>query len=68
MNELLELQKKRSIIIDCRIYNEYLNNHIEGSINMTLQTKIELWIGMLYSASDSSFVFITPVGKEQETL
>ncbi|KAL4483344.1 hypothetical protein ABPG72_007986 [Tetrahymena utriculariae] len=67
VDEFLKLQQQGSIILDCRPYADFLNGFIEKSVNMTLSTKIELWISMMYSCKNNNFVIICQTGKEEET-
>ncbi|KAL4434914.1 hypothetical protein ABPG74_021253 [Tetrahymena malaccensis] len=67
VDELLKLQQQGSIILDCRPYADFLNGFIDKSVNMSLSTKIELWISMMYSCKNNNFVIICQIGKEEET-
>lgn len=57
-----------AIVLDVRTEDEYIKEHIPGSIFIGLHGGFAPWVGALIMDVNQSLVLVTPEGKEEETV
>jgi hydroxyacylglutathione hydrolase len=57
-----------AVILDVRHENDFVKNHIPGSIFIGIQGNFAPWVGALIMNVNQPLLLITPEGREQETI
>lgn len=65
MQKMTEI--KDVIILDTRPTSEFVKGCIKGSINIDLEHNFAIWLGTVVRDINTSFIIITPIGREHET-
>ena len=60
--------QSEAVILDVRHENDFVQNHIPGSIFIGIQGNFAPWVGALIMNVNQPLVLVTPEGKEQETI
>lgn len=60
--------QSEALILDVRHENDYVKNHIPGSIFIGIQGNFAPWVGALIRDVKQPLLLITPEGREEETI
>ncbi len=67
-NDVKALVEDGAIVLDVRSQNDFVVEHIPGSIFMGLDGSFAPWVGALITDIEQKIVLVTPFGREEEAV